>query len=141
MFGGLIFRPLTYEYLTQYENAPYDLATHALYQNVVTSDRRQVILLAGVLPNPVNRGYEEMEDFVVDTVNGVIPRDMRHLAEIIDGAPGPWLHIVTEDRSFMTLSLDEARAAQENILTRFGIARDRSPDLMGERAAELASAE
>jgi hypothetical protein len=66
---------------------------------------------------------------------------MRHLAEIIDQAQGPWLNIVTEDRTFLTLSLDKARTAQEDILARFGIVRDRSPDLMGERAAELASAE
>ena len=42
---------------------------------------------------------------------------------------GTWLRIVTEDQSVLTLGLPEARAAQRQILTAFGIARDRSANL------------
>ena len=79
-----------------------------------------------------------MEDYIVETINGVEPRDMAHLARIVDEARGPWLEIVTEDRSFMALSLDEARATHQEILAGFGIDRDRSPELVRAREAEIA---
>jgi S1-C subfamily serine protease len=140
VFGGLVFRPMTIDYLREYEEIPADLKNHALYQNVVTPERRQILVISRVLPNPVNRGYQEMEDFIVDTVNGVVPRDIEHLARILDAAEGRWLRIVTEDRSFVALSLEGARAAQPAILSAFGIARDRSPELGHEGRAEVARA-
>ena len=129
VFAGLVFQPLTIDYLGYFEEIPVDLGNHALFQNTVTPERSQVILIQKVLPHPVNRGYQDLQDYIVETVNGVIPRDMAHLASIIDTADGPWLKIVTEDRSFVTLDLSEARAMQNSILANFGIARDRSPGL------------
>jgi S1-C subfamily serine protease len=140
VFGGLVFRPLTINYLALFKNTPFDLANHALFQNVVTPERRQVVVISHVLPAPVNRGYQEMEDYIVETINGIVPRDMEHLAKIIDEASGPWLEIVTEERSFLTLSLDEARAAHRDILAGFGIDRDRSPELDQVGGAEVAEA-
>jgi hypothetical protein len=129
VFGGLVFQPLTFEYLQYFEDVPMDLANHALYYNVATDERRQIILLQKVLPHAVNRGYHEWEDIVVATVNGTAPRDMRHLAQILDGAAGPWLTIVSDDVAMLALDLEAARAAQPEILAAFGISRDRSPDL------------
>ena len=129
VFGGLVFQPLTIEYLQYFEEVPMDLGSHALYYNVTSAKKRQIILLQKVLPHPVNRGYQNWEDFIVDTVNGVTPRDMEHLAQIIDAAKGPWLRIVTDEVAVLTISLEEARAAQPKILEAFGIARDRSASL------------
>jgi len=129
VFGGLVFRPLTYEYLGMFKSVPHDLANLALYQNIVTSERSQVILISRVLPSPVNRGYQDWEDFIVETVNGTIPRDMEHLAQLVDEAKGTWLRIVTEDRSYLTLNLKDSRAAHSTILDGYGIAHDRSQDL------------
>lgn len=140
IFGGLVFRPVTVNYLTLFESAPYDLANHAVYQNVVTPERRQLLVISHVLPAPVNRGYQEMEDYILETVNGIVPRDMAHLARIIDEAQGPWLEIVTEDRSFLTLNLEKARATHQEILAGFGIDQDRSPELVQGLGAEVAEA-
>jgi hypothetical protein len=107
---------------------------------VVTPERRQVVVISHVLPTPVNRGYQEMEDYIVETINGIMPRDLEHLAKIIDDARGPWLEIVTEEKSFLTLSLDEARATHRDVLAGFGIDRDRSPELGRVGGAEVAEA-
>jgi S1-C subfamily serine protease len=134
VFGGVLFQPLTIKYLTYFNEVPFHLANHAFIQNSVSEDRRQVILIQKVLPHPVNRGYQKWEDLIVDRVNGIVPRDMGHLAQIIDSSDEPWLEIVTEDQSFMVLSLPRVRAAQQAILNSFGIARDRSPGLRGSSA-------
>ena len=130
VFGGIVFQPVTFEYLTALEDIPWDLANHAQNYNVVTEDKSQVIIIQKILPHLANRGYEDYDNSVVETVDGVVPRDMQHLVEIIDDAEGPWLRVVTEDRYVLTLNLEQARAAQSAILTGYGISRDRSRDLL-----------
>jgi len=130
VFAGVVFQPLTLEYLLYFEEMPANLSYHSFYRNTTTPERQQIILIQKVLPHAVNRGYQDWEDAIVETVNGVKPRDMRHLAEIIDGAKGPWLRIVTDERFVMVLDLARARAAQAEILAGYGIARERSMDLM-----------
>jgi S1-C subfamily serine protease len=138
IFGGVVFQPLTMDYLRSVEDPPSDLTAYALYRNVVTERRSEVILIERVLPHPVNQGFEDWEGYVVETINGEAPRDMRELARIIDGATGPWLRIVTEDQSVLTLSLPDARAAQRQILASFGIGRDRSAGLAAGSSAPTA---
>lgn len=129
LFGGLVFQPLTGDYLSVFRTVPAHLAHYALDLNVITEDRRQVILIQKVLPHPVNRGYQDWEDCIVRTVDGVVPRDMEHMARILDSADGPWLRLVTEGGLQLTLDPRAARAAGPEILAKFGIPRDRSPDL------------
>ena len=129
VFGGVVFIPLSVDYLMYFEEIPYDLGDFALSRNRVTPERREVILVQRVLPHPVNRGYQAWEDQPVRAVNGEAPRDMRHLSAIIDKVQGTYLTITTEDGSILTLDLEAARSAHASILENFGIAHDRSPDL------------
>jgi hypothetical protein len=78
-----------------------------------------------VLPHAVNRGYQDWGGETIRLVNGIIPRDLQHLAAIIDRASGPWLRIVTGDGWLLTLDLDAARKANREILTDYGILHDR----------------
>jgi S1-C subfamily serine protease len=135
-FGGVVFIPLAIDYLMYFEEIPYDLGDLALSRNRVTPERREVILVQRVLPHPVNRGYQAWEDRPVRAINGEVPRDMKHLSEIIDEAEGKYLTIATEDDSILTLDLEAARSAQASILQNFGIAHDRSPDLRAAGADE-----
>lgn len=129
VFGGLVFQPLTINYLRYFEELPFDLADLAFFRNVVTAERRQVLLIQKVLPHAVNRGYQEWEDYVVTTVDGAVPRDMAHLAQLLDDGDGRWLTIETDDGSRLVIDRAAARAAHREILERFGIAHDRSQDL------------
>lgn len=129
VFAGLVFQPLTFEYLDTLEEEPPDLANYAYLQNIVRPDRRQILLITSVLPHAVNRGYQDWENYIVTTVNGVMPRDIADLARILDQATGPWIEIVTEDRSFLTLRMEDVRAVQPRILENFGIVNDRCASL------------
>ncbi|RMG42608.1 MAG: serine protease [Acidobacteria bacterium] len=130
VFGGILFQPLSYEYLRDYfEDPPAELELWATDRNVVTPDRHELIIIQQVLPDPVNRGYQDWADLVVETVNGVRPRDLDALAELVDTATGEWLAIEVGDGRRMVLPLAEARAARERILRNFGLDDDRSPDL------------
>ena len=124
-FGGLVFQPLSAEILQDPEAVYTDSLSYAEVNNLVTKARREIIVLGQVLPHAVNRGYQDWGGEMVRLVNGVVPRDLKHLASIIDGARGKWLRIVTGDGWVLTLDRDAALRANLQILQDYGIAQDR----------------
>jgi hypothetical protein len=129
LFGGAVFQPLTAEYFELYDDLPPKLAAYADSKGVVTAERRQVVILSAVLPDPVARGYLDWESVVVRSVDGVVPRDLAHLAEIVDHTTAKFLRIETEDGFVMILDVQAARDAAPRILKKYGIAYDRSANL------------
>ncbi len=125
IFGGLVMQPLSEDLIEDSDVVFPDSVVFALLQNVVTKERREVILLQQVLPHPVNRGYQDWGGETIRLVNGVVPRDLDHLAEIIDRTQGRWLRIVTGDGFLLTLDTRAARAASEEILDAYGIPAER----------------
>jgi len=124
VFAGLVFQPLSADYFDYFDSPPPSLVS-AAWNHGVTKERREVILMQRVLPHRVNRGYQSWTEEVVRLVNGVAPRDMAHLAQIIDHAQGRWLRVLMEDGHLITLDRQAARAAHREILDDYGIANDR----------------
>jgi S1-C subfamily serine protease len=124
-FAGLLFQPLSEELIDETKDVYPDSLSYAVVNNLVTKERREVIILSQVLPHAVNRGYQDWGGETVRLVNGVIPRDLNHLASIIDQATGKWLRIVTGDGWVLTLDREAARRANGQILTDHGISEDR----------------
>jgi len=127
-FAGFVFQPLSDEML----DAPGagdrvypDSYSYSEVNNLVTKERREIIVLGQVLPHPVNRGYQDWGGETIRLVNGIIPRDLEHLAAIVDGASGPWLRIVMGDGWLLTLDLEAARKANPEILMEYGVPHDR----------------
>ena len=124
-FGGLVFQPLSEQLIDDADAGYSDALSYAEVNNLVTRERREIILLGQVLPHPVNRGYQDWGGETVRLVNGMVPRDLEHLATILDRAKGPWLRIVTGDGYVITLDLSAARKANAEILRGYGIDDDR----------------
>ncbi|MFN2427598.1 MAG: PDZ domain-containing protein, partial [Candidatus Binatia bacterium] len=129
LFGGAVFQPLTGEYFELYDELPPELAPFSDPKAVVTAERRQVVILSAVLPDPVARGYLGWESVVVRSVDGAAPRDLAHLAELVDAASGPYLRVETEGGLVMVLDVNAARDSARRILAKYGIAHDRSANL------------
>jgi len=124
VFAGLVFRPLSEELLDEGDLYP-DSEMYALLANVVTEERREIIVLERVLPHPVNRGYREWGGETVRSVNGIVPRDFEHLVRIIEDADARWVRIVTGDGFLVVIDTRSARASTEPILVAYGIPEDR----------------
>lgn len=124
-FAGLVFQPLSEDLIDEPDAVYPDSLNYAVVNNLVTKARREIVVLGQVLPHGVNRGYQEWGGETVRLVNGVVPRDLKHLASIIDQAQGNWLRIVTGDGWVLTLDLDDARRANWQILDDYGISEDR----------------
>ena len=133
LFGGLLFIPLTRDYLKAWggdwcRNAPDDLMT--LYESgVKTPDRREVVLLQKVLADRVNQGYHELENLAVTHVDGLAVRDVAHLVQLVEGDKDPYVCFRVGDGRQLVLEREACRKRHNSILRRYNVPHDRSIDL------------
>lgn len=129
IFGGLVFQPLSFDYIDFLYEWSHDLAWYAYHQYLRTPERLEVVLLSQVLAAPVNRGYHDWENEIVASIGSVVPRDMKHAQALIAAAEGPRLAIMTAEGRRLVLDLERAREASPSILERYGVPAASSPDL------------
>jgi S1-C subfamily serine protease len=127
-FAGLVFQPLTADYLNLFGAWPADLANHAVYHNLVREDRRRIVVLSHVLSAPATEGYEDYQDYVVTALNGTQPRDMRHLVELLAGDDGA-VDIQLEGNNHIRIDRNSERFEHDAIMKRYDIPHDPSVDL------------
>ena len=128
IFGGFVFRSLTADYLTvDPENADVGLVSLFRDQNLRTPERAEALILSHVLPAEASRGYFDQFDEIITRVQGRTPRDLADLNAIIDSATGRWLEIETVSGHRYVLDLEQSRRTTPEILERFAIGADRSP--------------
>lgn len=139
IFGGLVFQALTVRYLSIFEEIPNHLARFWRDRSTVDcevlggrspeEERRQIVVLTGLLPNELTRGYGAFEDGIVYAVNGQRVQDLAHLSDLLDNANDGLVTIIMERGGVIVL--DRARAEQitSQVLARYQIASDRSPRL------------
>lgn len=135
-FGGLVFQRVTAEYLRiwgehWWDKAPKELL-HCYYYGLRKPEQQEVVVLAQVLADAVNVGYEVFHNDVVVSINGKAPVDMVDFVKCVDKADG---EVVIKLSSGATVLLDaeEARAAEERILDLYHLPGDRSVDLAKRR--------
>jgi S1-C subfamily serine protease len=135
VYAGLVFTPLTRNYIEtwdDYKDVPTELK-HLFEEGLPTAERRQVILVSHVLADPVNEGYHEYGNLVVRSING---RRIGSLPDVIEAVrhPKDGFHVIeAESRQLIVLDADEAKQASPQILARYGLPADRSPDLRAAR--------
>jgi len=133
IFGGLLFSPLTLNYLQTwggqwYAGSPVELRYHMI-NDLATPERTQVVVLQMVLADEVNVGYHEYSDLVVTKVDGQPVKDLADLVQQIKSGTGEFVTIETEDGKFVVLARSAANQANPRILQRYQINSDRSRDL------------
>ena len=99
----------------------------AFEDNITTPNIQECVVLSGVLPHQVNRGYQDWKNDVVAEVQGQSVTNLEHFNKLLDGVDGKWVKITFQDHSILVLDLEEAHKASEQILSNFSIAKDRFP--------------
>jgi len=137
LYGGLVFQRLTAEFLRiwgehWWDKAPKELL-HLFYSGTRKPDRQEVVVLAQVLADAVNVGYEPFHNDVVEQVNGEAPVDMADFVRRMDAATGEVVLLLSSGAKVL-LDADAARASMPRILSRYHVPSDRSPDLPGPAA-------
>ncbi|MFT5432862.1 MAG: hypothetical protein ACI9OJ_003566, partial [Myxococcota bacterium] len=99
------------------------------YEGQRTESCREVVVLSTVLVDRVNVGYENLEDDIVERVDGIAPRDMRHFVQLVEASTGR-IRMETQRGISIVLETEAVQAALPSILQRYRIPQDRSPDLI-----------
>ncbi len=102
--GGLVFSPLTLNYLMEYGGgdwfltAPKDLLNF-YYNGEPTETRRQVVVLVKVLPDEMNIGYHGFQDWVIESANGKALKGIADLVSAVENHTGDY-HVFKSSQGF-----------------------------------------
>ncbi|HON17495.1 MAG TPA: hypothetical protein PLA51_13555, partial [Spirochaetota bacterium] len=131
--GGLVFVPLTKNYLLEWGNqwfftAPSELLT--LYQKGIrTPERKQVILLSKVLADEINLGYHDIDNIIIKSVNGNLISSIEDLIEAVENNQKEFHEFEDIDGNKIVLKRDKVLKYSQRILDTYKITSDRSEDL------------
>ncbi len=133
LFGGLLFVPLTRDYLKTWGHNWWSNAPHGLMdryeRGLRRPERREVVVLQKVLADEANQGLHDLESLEITHVLGHPVRDLRHLIEVVESTREPYVFFRAADRSEIAMDRKLAVARTSAILERFGVPYDRSVDL------------
>jgi S1-C subfamily serine protease len=144
IFAGLVFLPLTYDYMAtwKWDNVAPRFK-HYYHSRLPSQRHEQIVLVNQVLAHDINVGYHQVHGAVVERINGVDIVAMRDVPRAL-AAPLGRFHVIELDyhgtrgessdyhASYGTrIVIDAAMAARATaeILAQNGIASDRSPDM------------
>lgn len=129
--GGIVFQELTRPYL----GAWGDWSRRAPPRLLVALDREgavpdpaapRIVLLASVLPDPANLGWQDLRDLLVSKVNGRPIGSLDDVRRAVASPPGAF-HVVEllpgQGPTRVVLAVEEAVAAAERLRAAYGIDR------------------
>jgi len=132
IYCGLVFQPLSYDYLDAIDGGS-PVLTAAFYAGQQKADQLELVVLSHTLSDKVNIGYERITDAPIKSVNGQKIRDLADLVEKVEeSSTGPYLRICTaEDQDVIVVpspTNKESAEANKRILTRYKVSSDRCLD-------------
>ncbi|KAK9137015.1 hypothetical protein Sjap_007609 [Stephania japonica] len=129
--AGLVFTPLSEALIDEEceDTIGLKLLAKARY-SLAKFKGEQIVILSQVLANEVNIGYEDMSNQQVLKFNGVLIKNIRHLAHLVDSCKTKYLVFEFEDNFLVVLEREAAVAASPCVLKDYGIPSERSSDLL-----------
>jgi len=124
IFGGLVFTPLTKNYLNSlYKNS--NGLNMLFYEKVKSTNLTEpVVTVNNIFPNKTNRGYHQ-GTFVLKKVNDINIKDFNHLVSILDNTTDEYTIFEFLEKRKIVLNTKEARDSIIDIKNIYNIKRDR----------------
>lgn len=131
--GGLVFAPLTKNYLLEWGSQWFFSAPSKLlnfYQNGIrTADKKEIVLLSKVLADEINLGYQDMDNIVIEKANGKKISDMKDLVKAVEENKDPF-HVFEDDAgNRIILKREMVEKFSARILETYKVKTDRSDNL------------
>ena len=134
IYGGLIFCPLSRNLLhiwgsQWYQSAPSELIYH-LQNNIPEREGQQVVVLLKPLAADVNEGYQSVNSWVVDTVNGEKIWNLSDFVAKVEAIHDDYIILENKWDRQIVIDREMAENTHQEILEIYRIPFDRSEDLM-----------
>ena len=125
IIGGFVFTKLSYSYLDEWgKNSPPDSLLRFIDEEKDSPDD-SIVVLAGVLGDRVNLGYDQLAARQLIAVNGKKIRSLRELAAVVDAGRGEYITFNFADDLPVILNLGKLRSESPHILQRYQVPNDR----------------
>lgn len=128
IFGGLIFQPVDENWMSAHE--PNDLRLRYTFdfftEDKLYKERPEIVVLSGVLADPVNTFAADFRHGILDEING---RKIRTLADVAEEFAKPAEYYVIKMAGIgrpIVLERQAVDAARERILARYGVTREQN---------------
>lgn len=133
IYGGLVFSPLTVNYLktwggTWFANAPKNLVSSFQFDQL-TKVGEKIVVLTRVLPDEVNKGYHNSGDYRIVKVNGQPINNLKDLVRIVEEGNEPFVSFTDRWGASVVLDRKAVEARNGEILEKYRIKSDRSDNL------------
>ncbi len=132
VFSGMVFTPLTLEYLSTFRNNwGYAFPSYLKNQIGKTSETKgaEIVLMSVMLDNETLKGYSGHNNEILVSVNGIKIKNLNHLVEVVEKATGKFIIFAfsTEGGSETLTIVDRETAiySNDNILSMYQIPVDR----------------
>ena len=133
VYGGLVFTPLSQDYLRSFgrdwgDSASGELLYELLYvrHEKPESARPEPVVLSGMLAHPVNANFNVRGRALVDKINGIRIEKIDDVIRAFESkAEGQHVIEFVGKQGFECLDRDEARTANATILKTYGVTNDR----------------
>eukprot|EP00271_Cylindrocystis_brebissonii_P001037 TRINITY_DN11285_c1_g2_i3.p1 TRINITY_DN11285_c1_g2~~TRINITY_DN11285_c1_g2_i3.p1 ORF type:complete len:771 (+),score=157.38 TRINITY_DN11285_c1_g2_i3:347-2314(+) len=135
IFAGLVFTTVVQPFLQSEYGADFEYDTPVKLLDKLLNGQaefadQQVVVLSQVLAHDVNVGYEDVTNQQVLKVNGVLIRNLQHLAGLLDACDSSEYVSLSLDHSLLlVLDTAAARRSTAGLLHEHCIPADRSEEL------------
>ncbi len=125
LFGGMVFAPLTMNYLkawgkSWYSKAPMGLLHLATHQEKLDRDIKELVLLNDILPNDENANY----DFgyrIVSKANGQKVTSIEQFVKLVEESKKKYINIQFRSESRLVLDKEKAFKSDKKTMKNYGI--------------------
>jgi len=143
--AGLVFTALSVPFLRSEFGEEWDCEApveivHRIYNQRAQCQGEEMVIMTQVLAHDLTVGYEDLENMLLQSVNGTAVRNLRHVMELIDGCSDTYLRFQFLNNLTLVLKPEDVKRATPEALEQHSIPAAVSPDLGGDAAAQAAGA-
>jgi hypothetical protein len=125
LFGGMIFAPLTLNYVKTWgkkwkSKAPMKLIYIIVNQKKLDKDIEELVLLNNTLPNDENANYKFWLE-IVSKVNGKKVISFNHFVKLIDNSKEKFINILFDSGYRLILNKEKAFQSNKKTMKNYGI--------------------
>ena len=127
IYGGYVFSPLVENMIDT--GSKKKCAIYSKLNVSATKDKREQVVLLGVLADRSNRGNQDKYNFLVDKINGHDIVDFKDFVNNLLAKKDGFVVLENDNDQIVIIDVKEAKARHKNILNIYNIQYDRSRDL------------
>ncbi len=126
IYGGLVFAPVTRNYLATLDKLEAEYIDKKLYSKTRSEEYQEAItMIPTVFPHEVNRGYSNWAS-VLKSVNGIPIKSFKHLIFVLDGINDKYTKFEFLEQATIILDTKKAKESFKDVQYIYGLSKDRN---------------